>query len=280
MNLLNKITRFYFYFKKKISQHFGLQTGVLNSGKRRHYDDEINLNIGAGKYILPGFKSLDIYTPHYYKSKEKFLKERIEYDIRCDKIPFEDNTVKNIYISHVIEHIEFKYVKKLIEECFRVLKVDGVLRIVCPDGRFLFEVSQFQNEYWKWRHADIFKNKNYSSDSTSMDQIDFLIRETSTPRCRFYKNSISSAELVPSEINQLNFLEYKELVREGLTFRSDHPGDHINIWDFEELKALALDAGFRFAIESKCRGSVSALMQSKVFDKKVPHMSLYTDLVK
>ena len=30
----------------------------------------------------------------------------------------------------------------------RVLKKNGVFRIVCPDAKFLYEVATFKNEYW------------------------------------------------------------------------------------------------------------------------------------
>ena len=38
------------------------------------------------------------------------------------KLPFENNSVDNIYISHVIEHIENEHIQNLFIECFRVLK--------------------------------------------------------------------------------------------------------------------------------------------------------------
>ena len=38
------------------------------------HDGKLNLNIAAGNYIIPGFKSLDLFTPHYYKSREEFFK--------------------------------------------------------------------------------------------------------------------------------------------------------------------------------------------------------------
>ena len=148
----------------------------------------INLNIGAGSYTIPGFKSLDFYSDHYYKNKSAFS-TRLNYNIRENKIPYLDNSVDNIYISHVIEHIEDKYIENFLQEAYRVLKPKAVLRVVCPDGKFLFEVSQFKNEYWSWRRKT-FNNNMYNTDWNDINRYDFLIRETSTPRCRFYKNKI------------------------------------------------------------------------------------------
>ena len=71
--------------------------------------------------------------------------------MRKDSLPYADESVDNIYCSHVIEHIENQYVDKFIMESYRVLKKGGGLRIACPDAEFLFEVSSFVNDYWNWR---------------------------------------------------------------------------------------------------------------------------------
>ena len=242
--------------------------------------NKVNLNIGAGDYVIDGFKSLDFYSEHYYPNKQKFLNERVEYDLRNDSIPYEDGVVDNIYISHVIEHIETVHVENFIKDAFRVLSPGGVLRIAGPDGKFLFNVSQFRNGYWQWRNVS-FSNKNrYTTDWDDIDQYDFLIRELSTPNCRFYNNKLAGKGLDKGHLKGLSYGDLKATLREGLALRAAHPGDHINIWDFESLKVLGLMVGFSHVIESKQRGSVSSMMQGIQFDKTAPQMSLYVDMVK
>ncbi len=48
-------------------------------------------------------------------------------------IPFNDNTFKVVYHSHVLEHFPKTEAVKFIEECYRVLKPDGIIRIAIPD---------------------------------------------------------------------------------------------------------------------------------------------------
>ena len=49
------------------------------------------------------------------------------------KWPFEDNTFDEIEAFHVLEHIEgFKYYRKAMEEMYRILKPEGILRIKVP----------------------------------------------------------------------------------------------------------------------------------------------------
>ena len=77
--------------------------------------------------------------------------------------------------------------------------------------------------------------------------------------------------------------QYRELLKSlnhGLVFRPEHPGDHINSWDFERLRELGELVGFREIIRSKPGGSISGQMQGNKFDRKHPQMSLYIDFFK
>lgn len=266
---------------KKIFSLFGYRLDITYSKKNHQRPDLLNLNIGAGGYIIENFKSLDFYSEHYYPNKEKFLKNRIEYDLRNDKIPFENESVDNIYASHIIEHIEDKFVFKFISESFRVLKPNGVLRIVCPDAKFLFNISGFANHYWYWRKIGSFSNKErYETNWDTLEQYDYLIREFSTPNCRFYNNKIIKNFPSIKELKELNYNDFKDILKKDLKFRNEHPGDHINIHDFESLYNTGILVGFSKVIESKKNGSVSIVMQGDEFDKTSPQMSLYVDMIK
>ncbi len=59
-------------------------------------------------------------------------KDILIHDLR-KTLPFSDNSVSCVYSSHVLEHLYFDDAQKLLAECFRVLKDDGVLRLVVPD---------------------------------------------------------------------------------------------------------------------------------------------------
>jgi len=48
-------------------------------------------------------------------------------------LPFPDNSFSAIYASHVLEHLYLNQAQNLLKECFRVLKPNGVLRIMTPD---------------------------------------------------------------------------------------------------------------------------------------------------
>ena len=265
------------FLARKAGYKINISKFVKNKNKQTAL---LNLNIGAGSYEIENFLSLDIYTKHYYKNKKEFLKKRIEYNIRKDMIPFKDSVVDNIYISHVIEHIEDKYFKNFLKESYRVLKKGGVLRIACPDAEFLYSVSKFKNEYWNWRVESLSNEKRYETNWQEINQYDFLLRELSTPRMRFYKNKINSKQLDMKTIKNLEYKELSSTLRKDLVFRDYHPGDHINNWDFDRLKLYGKEFKFKNIIKSKPQGSVSSAMSTPDFDRTQPNMSLYVEFIK
>lgn len=59
----------------------------------------------------------------------------LNYDL-CDGIPAPDNSLEVIYQSHFLEHVTFKKGLFLLQECFRVLKPGGRMRLLVPDLQF------------------------------------------------------------------------------------------------------------------------------------------------
>jgi len=48
-------------------------------------------------------------------------------------VPFDDNSFDAVYHSHVLEHFSKERASVFLEECFRVLKPGGIIRVVVPD---------------------------------------------------------------------------------------------------------------------------------------------------
>ena len=161
-----------------------------------------------------------------------------------------------------------------------MLKKGGVLRVACPDAEFLYSVSKFKNEYWNWRIESLSNKKRYKTLWKDINQYDFLLRELSTPRMRFYKNQIPSKKIDASIIENLEYQELCAKLKENLVFREDFPGDHINNWDYERLKLIGEKSNFTKIIRSKPQGSVSSAMSTPDFDRTKPLMSLYMEFIK
>ena len=82
----------------------------------------MKLHLGCGKLILPGYTNIDIISD----------KADIKHDITNLNF-IEDNSVSEIYCSHVLEHIKRRDIINVLIEWNNKLKIDGILRIAVPD---------------------------------------------------------------------------------------------------------------------------------------------------
>ena len=204
--------------------------------------NDLNLNIGSGGTNYPFFINLDILSEHY-KQRHKNHKF-IPYDLSKDTMPFKNDTVTNIFCSHLIEHHTSKDVKKLFDECIRVLKKTRVFRITCPDSKFLFEVSSFDNEYWhrnKTQKINEPKDIWYGQKSNLFDRYDYLIRDISTNKFERF-NTPEYSEIR----SKIKFMKYKEamnfLTRDNKEDDSVVIGNHINFFDYEKIEKMLKDS--------------------------------------
>ncbi len=244
---------------KAIFSVFGVYLVRVKTSKNRK---GLNLNVGCGDYEINGFVSVDFFTQHYYKNK-KF--KRVFYDMRGNKgLPFNSSQVDNIYCSHVIEHIETIHVEKFIGEAYRVLKNNGVMRIACPDSKFLYQQMKFFPEYFNW-------HPNYQ---TKDDAIKCFVDEVAT-----HKVSLPNYGL-PSQVESMSYDELMDVLRKDGIFDVARPGWHINNWDYERLKSIGSAVGFNLVVESKCKGSSVPCMQGNDMDNTHPEMSLYVEFHK
>ena len=106
----------------------------------------MKLNLGCGSQVVDEWINVD-YALGAKLSKIPFFKlvnKKIKlFDLDWDnriflhdltkKFPWEDESVDEIYSSHTLEHFSRTEGLKFLEECHRVLKKGGIIRIVVPD---------------------------------------------------------------------------------------------------------------------------------------------------
>ena len=76
----------------------------------------LKLNIGAGDIKIDGYTPIDI-------------KDGID----AIKLPYPDESVDEVYASHVLEHFPYEKTSQVLGEWARVLKPNGIMRIGVPD---------------------------------------------------------------------------------------------------------------------------------------------------
>jgi predicted SAM-dependent methyltransferase len=94
------------------------------------------LCLGSGAAPIDGWINIDLCRP-----ADMIL------DLRFG-LPFVDSTVDFIYSEHLVEHLGLNEGIRLLNECRRILKPDGVLRFATPD---LADVIKDYPENWR-RH--------------------------------------------------------------------------------------------------------------------------------
>jgi hypothetical protein len=82
---------------------------------------ERRLHFGCGSDYKPGFINLDM-----NKSADYYFDAR-------NKLHFKDGTIEYIYSSHFVEHLSNNELMDHLKESFRILQVNGILRICVPD---------------------------------------------------------------------------------------------------------------------------------------------------
>ena len=81
------------------------------------------LQIGGGKHYLSGFINLDIFPP-----------ADIIWDCRYG-LPFPKEQFRFVFSEHFLEHLDFPTsAKKVLQEIYRVLKLNSELLLGVPDG--------------------------------------------------------------------------------------------------------------------------------------------------
>jgi predicted SAM-dependent methyltransferase len=82
----------------------------------------LKLNFGCGQIKVPDFIGVDLYAPG----------ADMKVDLFSFPLPWKDGEVDEIMASHFIEHIPAKLRWPFYDECFRILKPGGILRLAVP----------------------------------------------------------------------------------------------------------------------------------------------------
>lgn len=145
-----------------------------------------------------------------------------------ERLPFDDGVFESVYASHLIEHLYRDDAERLVEECYRVLGPEGVIRLVVPDLKALAEdyLSQKKCDKGNYPAADSFQEMmmlrskerpkygplralyhakaDFHSHKWLYDQesLGGLLRQagfTSIRRCRYLESKISAIHDVEDE---------------------------------------------------------------------------------
>ncbi|MBI4993482.1 methyltransferase domain-containing protein [Candidatus Wolfebacteria bacterium] len=174
-------------FKKKILKIAIPFLSFIVKNRRIKIDEsrgDVLVNLGCGLRCLPHWINIDgsltaflglkrfnfinklLYklagsSAHYsFKEFNNIIKNNklYFYDLRRGA-PFFDESVDVIYASHFLEHLAKNEAKKFIQECRRILKKNGLIRLAVPDLDIAFKM------YQKGKVEEMLDSFFYTSDA-------------------------------------------------------------------------------------------------------------------
>jgi predicted SAM-dependent methyltransferase len=106
---------------------------------------EKKLQIGCGNNELENWLNTDL----------NVKPNRVAYLDASNQFPLPDETFDYIFSEHIFEHLHFKQGLNMLQECFRILKPGGRIRLATPDMDFLIALhddpqNTIHQEYMAW----------------------------------------------------------------------------------------------------------------------------------
>lgn len=144
------------------------------------------LNVGCGKRYHVDWVNIDILPADpgiiHVDGKNGF--------------PFPDKSMDVVYHSHVLEHISCEHVSGFIRECHRVLKENGIIRVVVPDLEAIARnYLKYLEESMNSGSATSIANYNWSI----IELLDQLVRERSGGEMlRYLEGNVPNRDFVIS----------------------------------------------------------------------------------
>ncbi len=151
--------------KNKKAIHFLLYSG-----------EQIKLEFGAGNRKMKGWTTIDM---NY--SCDIFL------DLRSP-IPFPDNSVDQIYSSHLLEHFDYSDLVKFLAECYRILKKSGSFKVAVPNAKIFLDAYLNQEELdvdYYFRYKPAFNN------NSKIDYVNYIAYMDGEHRYMFDEENLS-----------------------------------------------------------------------------------------
>ena len=248
-------------------------------------------NIGAGAFDHPCWTNIDGDSDWYLNiNGDKNIS--ILYDMfKREPLAIADNSAELVYTSHTIEHADDLSVQSLFNDCQRVLKKDGVLRIVTPNADNAFRAWQSHDRtYFFWIDWDSL-NVDFEKQCLSMP-----LREATLTQI-FLEDFASGATTITTVGNEkrIDDAELHRLFNElpfeqamdyctslcSIEDQKKYPFRHINWFNETKLTRMLKEAGFSEIRKSAyLQSEVPVLRNPKFFDQTLPQISMYMEAVK
>lgn len=148
----------------------------------------LKVNLGCGPVFVdsPEWLNLD-FSPSSSSVRRANL---------LDRLPLADDSAALVYSSHFLEHVPRALVEGVLQECLRVLKPGGVVRLVLPD------LENLALEYLAMRD----KGQHDMANFVVLEMVDQCVRQVSGGELgKFYRRQLN-AHPKTSNTEMINYI--------------------------------------------------------------------------
>lgn len=234
------------------------------------------INLGSGKdWSLKNWYGIDRINDEYLDAKSI--------------LPFDDNSIEDIYSSHFFEHVDNKTARNLFAESCRVLRQGGILRIVVPNFGLFLQKYREHDENWfrKIRNGRPEWSRYGVSNCLSNLLLHWIANCDFNGPNGLYRGPPmgileDDVERKAMTCNTQKFCEWAQ----SLVLVNDPrvTAQHVNWWDFAKFALFLEQAGFNHIHQRKyMKSSSQAMLKTNMFDSWKPHrkhFSLYVEAIK
>jgi predicted SAM-dependent methyltransferase len=211
----------------------------------------IKVNLGCGLSVVPGWINIDgsinaLIAPHpfwvlaiiyrfsgarQYNSLDDYCRIlRNHYFVYHNLkygIPIENSQVDFIYSSHFLEHLDRLSGQRLLEECLRVLKPGGVIRISVPDLACAWELYQrgekarMLHDYFFVEEAPGFSQHRYAYDFEILQTLLHDVGFVDVQRMTYQQGRMPDIEILDNREEYSLFVEACRPTSNGLKNTTD-----------------------------------------------------------
>ena len=237
-----------FYYLVPVMKHF-----------LKPYENQRCINIGGGNWYYPRWENID------YRANNRYVDYCLDLKAQ-QKLPVKNDCTVLIFSSHCFEHLSDEDALFTLNECYRIMKPGGSIRISVPDMDKAFTAYQngdhrFFDEGGALCRGDDIETKlvNFFASYATQD---------------YSGGPCVSAIEVQDKLkgDKYDFCRWcSSKIPEDAPYKA-----HINAYDFTKLKDFLSRCGFKDVQKSDYRQSSVPSMRGVAFDNR-PVISLYVE---
>lgn len=196
--------------------------------RRRARRGPLRLSLGCGRSTPSGWCGLDL----------KRRNAHIHYGDLRRRLPLPDQSVEAILAEHSMEHLFLDDVVRLVEECYRVMKPGGVIRVVAPDALFLARMLLDPEEPEVLEQIRIDREIH----RTAIDDNSHWMVANRMSHQWGHHRSLLSGPLMTSILRSAGFQNVVKTAPEETTYFDNPPGTHAERFPGPQYEAFAVEA--------------------------------------